>query len=214
MTTSILIVDSQRLVRAGLAEILSRHEDFEVVGDLDDAATAVGFCAQSHPDVVILQHRQSGLSGVEAIRQIKADSPQTACIILTDEEGTVQVRQAIVAGASGFLAKNASARDLSEAVRSVSNGGSYLSPAATDQVVGAFRSRSDELPGPATQLTKRQQEVLRLIADGLSTKEIAVELGISEKTAQTHRAKLMGRTGIRKASGLVRYAIREGFISA
>jgi len=213
MTISILIVDSQQLVRAGLREILSRQEDFEIAGDIGDAPSAIALAARSRPNVVIIEDRQPGLSGIEAIRRIRAESTQTACIVLTDAEGTLQVRQAIVAGASGFLAKNASVADLIEAVRTVARGGSYLSPAATNQVIDTFRAPAHESLGSSSLLTSRQQEVLRLIAEGMSTKEIAAELGISEKTAQTHRAKLMGRTGIRKASGLVRYAIREGLVA-
>lgn len=213
MKISILIVDSQQLLRAGLREILSRQQDFEIVDDLGDAPSAIELAARSRPDVVIIEDRQPGSSGIEAIRRIRAESPQTACIVLTDAEGTLQVRQAIVAGASGFLAKNASAADLVEAVRTVARGGSYLSPAATNQVIDTFRSPAHESLGSSSLLTSRQQQVLRLIAEGMSTKEIAAELGISEKTAQTHRAKLMGKTGIRKASGLVRYAIREGLVA-
>jgi len=213
MQTSILIVDFQQLERAGLKALLSRQEDFKIIEDFGDALSAVAFAARARPDIVIIEDRQPDLSGVETIRRIRAESPQTACIILRDAEGTTQVRHAIVAGASGFLAKSASEKELIEAVRTVGRGGSYLSPSVTDQVVDAFRSPAREMPKASSLLTTRQREVLLLIADGLSTKEIAAELGISEKTAQTHRAKLMGRTGIRKSSSLVRYAIREGFVS-
>ncbi len=214
MKTRILIIDFQRLERIGLREILSRADDFEVVADFGEARSAIEFAARVQPDVVIIEERQPDLPGPEAIRQIRAASPRTACVVLTDVEGTTQLRSAIVAGASGFVAKSASPEELIEAVRTVARGGSYLSAAVTDQVVDAFRAPTRNATASSPQLTKRQQEVLLLIADGHSTKEIAAELGISEKTAQTHRAKLMGKTGIRKSSSLVRYAIREGFISA
>ncbi len=214
MKTSILILDFQQLERTGLREILSEPDDFEVVGDFGDARSAVAFATRARPDVVIIEDRQPDLSGPEVIRQIRAESPESAFIVLADAEGTTRLRQAIVAGASGFVAKSASAIELIEAVRTVGHGGSYLSRTVTDQVVDAFRSPASEAPRVSSLLTKRQREVLMLIADGHSTKEIAAKLGISEKTAQTHRAKLMGKTGIRKSSSLVRYAIREGFVSA
>ena len=120
----------------------------------------------------------------------------------------------MLAGAAGFVSKDSSAEDLVEAVHTVCQGRSYLAPTVADQVVNALRAPNDGKNGANGELTRRPREVLQLIAEGLSTKEIALELGISSKTAQTHRAKLMLRVGVRKASALVRYAIREGIVSA
>ncbi len=213
MKTSILIVDSQHLVREGLRAILASEPDFEVVADLADGRSAVASARQKRPDVAIIEGQLPRLSGVETIRQIRQDNPETACIVLWSFQGSSQVRQALGAGASGVVAKNSSARDLVDAVRTVCQGRSYLAPTVADQVVNALRGPGEGQAGPDAELTNRQREVLQLIAEGLSTKEIAHELGISIKTAQTHRAKLMGRVGVRKASALVRYAIREGIVA-
>lgn len=214
MNTSILIVDSQQLVREGLRAILASNSDLEVIGDVADGRTAVTLASQEQPDVVIIEGQLPRLSGIEAIRQIREESPQTACIVLWSLQGSTQVRQALLAGAAGFVSKDSSAEDLVEAVHTVCQGRSYLAPTVADQVVNALRAPNDGKSGANGELTRRQREVLQLIAEGLSTKEIALELGISIKTAQTHRAKLMLRVGVRKASALVRYAIREGIVSA
>ncbi len=214
MKTSILIVDSQQLVREGIRAILATHPELEVIGDVADGRSAVTAAIQQKPDIVIIEGQLPRLSGIEAIRRIREESPRTACIVFSTLQGSGQVRQALLAGAAGFLPKDSSSRELMDAISTVSQGRSYIAPAVADQVVSALRSPADRTPGGGWDLTNRQREVLQLIAEGLSTKEIAHELGISIKTAQTHRAKLMGRVGIRKASGLVRYAIREGIISA
>ena len=214
MNTSILIVDSQQLVREGLRAILASNSDLEVIGDVADGRSAVTLASQEQPDVVIIEGQLPRLSGIEAIRQIREESPQPACIVLWSLQGSTQVRQALLAGAAGFVSKDSSAEDLVEAVHTVCQGRSYLAPTVADQVVNALRAPNDGKNGANGELTRRQREVLQLIAEGLSTKEIALELGISIKTAQTHRAKLMLRVGVRKASALVRYAIREGIVSA
>lgn len=214
MKTSILIVDSQRLVREGLRQILSAEPEFEVVGDIADGREAVRIACEKEVDVVIVEGQLPRLSGIEAVRRIRAERPSTACVVLSTLQGSLQVREALLAGAAAFVPKDSPSRDLIEAVRTVRLGRSYLAPAVADQVVNALRSSADKANQPTGQLTPRQSEVLRLIAEGLSTKEVADELGISVKTAQTHRAKLMGRVGVRKASALVRYAIREGVVTA
>jgi len=214
MKTSILIVDSQQLVREALKMVLSSQDDMEVIGDVADGRTAVAEAREKRPDVAIVEGQLPRLSGIEAIRQIREESPRTACVVLSSLSSSAQVYPALVAGAAGFVPKDSSASDLVEAVRTVCQGRSYLAPSVADQVVNALRAPSEGGTRPQSELTNRQRQVLQLIAEGLSTKEIAHELGISIKTAQTHRAKLMGRVGIRKASALVRYAIREGIVSA
>lgn len=214
MKTSILIVDSQQLVRDGLRAVLSSESDFEVIGDVADGRSAVSLALQKRPQVAVVEGHLPRLSGIEAIRLIGEESPRTACVVITSSQRSAQFRQAMLAGAIGFVTKDSPASDLIDAVRSVSQRRSYLAPTVADQVVNALRVPTDGGIGTNGELTNRQREVLQLITEGLSTKEIAVELGISIKTAQTHRAKLMGRVGIRKASALVRYAIREGIVSA
>ena len=129
-------------------------------------------------------------------------------------DGPNQVKQALTAGASGFVPKDAGAADLVEAVHTVRQGRSYLAPTLADQVISALTAPAAAGSGGVDELTARQREVLQLIAEGLSTKEIAKELGISLKTAQTHRANVMDRVGVHKVSSLVRLAIREGLVAA
>jgi DNA-binding NarL/FixJ family response regulator len=212
--TSVLIVDSLQLVREGLRAILAAQPGLEVTGEAADGRGAVAFAREHHPDVVVLEEQLRRLSSAETVRRIREESPTTACIVLSGVEGDSQVRQALLSGATGFVPKSSSSAELLDAIRAVARGRSYLAPALADHVVSALRATGRGTAGPEGELTNRQREVLQLIAEGLSTKEIAEELGISVKTAQTHRAKLMGRVGIRKASSLVRYAIREGIVSA
>ena len=214
MTTSILIADSQQLVREGLREILAGQPELEVIGEASDGRAAVAFACEKRPDIAIVEEQIRNLSGVETVRQIRAQSPGTGCIVLSAAREGAQVRLALLAGATGFVPKDSSSRDLVDAVRAVATGRSYLAPTLADHVVHALRAPAGDVTAGGGELTRRQRQVLQLIAEGLSTKEIAGELGISIKTAMTHRAKLMGRVGIRKASSLVRYAIREGIVSA
>lgn len=212
MQTSILIADSQRMIREGLRVILEKQSDFEVVAESEDGRHAVATAGEKRPHIALVETRLPRLSGVEAIRRIREVSPDTRCIALSSQEAPADVKGALIAGASGFVPKNASAKELVEAIRSVREGRSYLAPSVADHVVGAIRSGSGR-PGEST-ITSRQREILQLIAEGLSTREIAAQLGISAKTAKTHRANLMGKLGVSKASGLVRFAIREGIVAA
>jgi len=213
METSILIADSQRMIRQGLRGILAVYPEFRVVAEAEDGREAVELAREREPDVALVESHLPRLCGIETVRRIRRETPRTRCIVLSSQEGPGQVRNALLAGAFGFVPKTSSAEDLVDAIRRVRRGSSYLSPATADQVVSAITSR---VAGSfdQTDLTSRQREVIQLIAEGMSTKEIAVELGISVKTAQTHRANLMEKVGVHKASGLVRYAIREGIVSA
>lgn len=213
METSILLADSQRMIRQGLRGILAVHPEFRVIAEAADGREAVAAARKKEPDVALVESHLPRLCGVETVRLIRRESPRTRCIVLSSQEGAGHVRQALLAGASGFVPKNSSAEDLVEAIRKVRRGRSYLAPAIADQVLSAITSRA-AAPLSQPDLTSRQREVIQLIAEGLSTKEIAAELGISVKTAQTHRANLMKKVGVHKASGLVRYAVREGIVSA
>lgn len=212
MQTSLLIADSQRIVREGLRAVLEREPGLTVVAAAKDGRDAVAAAAEKRPDVALVETHLPRLSGIEAIRRIREVSASTRCIALSGQDGPCDVKQALVAGALGFVPKNASASELVEAIRSVRGGRAYLAPSIADDIVDTVTSGRG-MPG-RPGITSRQREVLQLIAEGMSTPEIAAELGISIKTAQTHRANLMGKIGVRKAAGLVRFAIREGIIAA
>ena len=214
MYTKIMVVDSQRLVREGLSRILESEPDFEVVATATNGREAVELAFEKRPDIVVIDRQLPRLCGTEAVRRIRESNQAIACIVISSLDGPNQVKQALTAGASGFVPKDASAADLVEAVNTVRQGRSYLAPTLADQVISALTSPAEAGSGGVDELTARQREVLQLIAEGLSTKEIARELGISLKTAQTHRANVMDRVGVHKVSSLVRLAIREGLVAA
>ena len=213
MRNSIMIADEDRLVRDCLKMLLELNGRFQVIAEAEDGRDAVKLALEKKPDVILIDALLPKLSGIEAVRQIRSEQPRCRAIVTSKSHTSSQVRAALLAGAIGFLPKSTSARELVDAVQSVAAGRPFLSQSISDSVASAIRSAETEDSGPWT-LTARQREVLQLIAEGMSTKEIAQELGVSLKTAQTHRAKLMERVGVRKASMLVRYAIREGIITA
>lgn len=211
MTTTILIVDQHRMFREGLRCILETRHDFEVVAEGSTGRDAIRLATEARPDIVLIEAHLPKLSGLDAVRRIHNEYPRMRSIIITGSEGSHQVREALVAGASAFVPKTCDSEVLFQAIEAARIGRSYVAPEVAQQVVSAIAS-GHEGAGSLEDLTSRQREVLQLIAEGLSTKEIAAELGISIKTAQTHRTRLMSRTGVHKASSLVRFAIREGLV--
>lgn len=212
--TSILLVDEHRMFRDGLRCLLEDHGDLQVVAEAGDGREAVRVACEKRPDLVLIELHLPRLSGLEAIRYIRKESPATRCIVVSTHGGQGQVKEALLAGATGYVPKSSPARELVDAIESVRSGRPYLAPSVAEHVVKAITSMQPGFEGDAAELSGREREVLQLIAEGLSTREIAKELGISVKTVQTHRANLMQKTGVHKASSLVRYAIREGFVSA
>jgi DNA-binding NarL/FixJ family response regulator len=208
----ILLADEHALVRAGIRALLSNLPDVEVVAEAGDGREALKLIGERSPDVAILDASIPRLNGLETTSRAAREYQRTRIIllsVLTDEE---HVRQALLAGASGYLWKGAEPGELELALRAVARGDTWLSPAISRAVVAAL-SRSDEgARGPPQVLTPRQRETLQLIAEGLSTKEIAQYLRLSVKTVETHRAQVMARLGIRTVPGLVRYAMRAGIV--
>ena len=212
--TSILLVDEQRMVREGIRCLLESHRDFQVVAEVGDGREAVRAAFEKKPDVVLIELQLPRLSGLEAIRYIRKENKAIRCIVVSTHGSRSQVKEALLAGATGYVPKSSASKELVDAIESVRSGRPYLAHAVAEHVVNAITSAQPGFAGDAGDLTCREREVLQLIAEGLSTKEIAHELGISVKTVQTHRAHLMHKTGVHKASSLVRYAIREGLVSA
>lgn len=212
MQTTIMLADDHQIVRQGLKRILSRRGDFDVVGEACDGEQAVDLAERKQPDVILMDISMPRLSGIDATRRI-ARLGRTKILALSMHDGQSYVEEALRAGASGYVHKNASAEDLFSAIDAVRTGESYLSPTVTQQVVDAI-ARPGERPASAVSaLTQREREVLKLIADGLSSKEIAQQLGVSLKTIESHRANLMDKLDIHKVSGLVRFAIRAGLVA-
>lgn len=213
MTTRILVADDHRILREGIRRILEADPELSVVAEADTGEEAVRLAIEQTPDVAVIDVTMPRLGGIEAIRRIRSAAPRTRCLALSMHETHFQVTQALQAGATGYVVKNASAAEFIEAVRATAQGKSYLSPSIAHCVVEAIVRPHGGSTSLVSQLSGREREVLQLIAEGLSSKEIAAALGVSLKTIETHRSNLMGKLNIRKASKLVRIAINEGLVS-
>src|SRR5689334_18824204 len=199
----ILLADDHALVRAGIRALLLNLAGIEVVGEADDGREALRLIAKLRPDVVLMDIAMPGLNGLDTTARVTKEFPDVRVIILSMYATEEYVLQALRSGAAGYLLKGARLPELELAVTSVARGETYLSPAASKHVVSEYVQRGSEGAGrgeadarPAERLTPRQREVVQLIAEGATTKEIAQQLGISAKTVEMHRGKLMERLGI------------------
>lgn len=207
----ILVADDHNLVRAGLTALIARLPDMQIVGEAPDGRQALRMVRDLAPDLVLMDIAMPGLNGLEAAERIHGIHPQTKIIILSMHANEEYVAQALKAGASGYLLKDAATTELEMALKSVSMGQFYLSPAISRQVVDNFLRGG---PTGIDVLTPRQREILQLIAEGKSTRDIADTLHLSVKTVETHRAQLMERLDIHDVAGLIRYALKKGLITA
>jgi len=210
----VILADDHALVRAGLRALIESIEGVEVIGEAGDGREAVDLALRLHPDIAFLDIAMAGLNGLDAATRLKEEAPSTRVIILSMHSDDTYVRQALKAGVAGYLLKSASATELQTALDVVSRGDVYLSPSVSTRVARAFGNADAAVPSPLDLLTSRQREILQLIAEGRSTKEIAFTLNISAKTVETHRAQIMERLDVRDVPGLVRFAIRAGLITA
>ena len=209
----VLLADDHTLVRAGLRKLLEAMPEVEVVGEASDGLALLALAAQLRPTLVLMDIAMPGLNGLEATARLARQSTDIRVLILSMHQNEEYVRQALRHGAAGYLLKDAAPMELDLAIQAVLRGETYLSPAVSRGVVSDYvqRLRGEETPG--TQLTPRQREVLQLVAEGHSTKEIARRLDLSVKTVDTHRSQLMKLLDIHEVAGLVRYAMRVGLIS-
>jgi len=208
MSLKIILADDHLLVRKGFKALLER-EQFEVVGEASDGYEAVRLAAELRSDVVVMDLAMPLLNGLDASTDILGRSPKTRIILLTIHTEDEYVLEALQRGVSGYVSKKQAAEDLVRAIREVSLGMIYLSPGMSRLLVDAYRSKSSRT---AERLTPRERQVLQLITEGKATKEIASILGVSVKTAETHRAKIKEKLDIHETASLVRYAIRRGLI--
>lgn len=210
---TVLIADDHQLVRSGLRLIVTALPGFEVVGEAADGREALALARRLLPDVLLIDLSMPVLNGLEAIPLLRRHCPDTRVVVLSMHTGAQQVALALRAGAAGYLVKDAAVAQLSQALAAVVAGQTFISP----QVADAARAALAEPDGAATndlaRLTQRQREILQLVAEGHSTKEIADRLFISVKTVETHRADIMRRLETHDVAGLTRLAIRCGLVS-
>ncbi|OUL36645.1 DNA-binding response regulator [Nostoc sp. T09] len=208
----VLLADNHTLVRAGLRALLQNIEGIQVIAEAGDGREALGLIAEHQPDVVLMDIAMPEMNGLEAAAHVVKEFPQVRVIMLSMHANEEYVLQALRIGAMGYLLKDAGISELEVAIRAICQGETYLSPAVSKHVVANYLQRVSDESSSLTQLTSRQREILQLIAEGRSTKEIAELLYISVKTVETHRMQLMKRLDIHDVAGLVRYAIRMGLV--
>lgn len=208
----ILLVEDHALVRAGMKALMQKIEGIEVVADMGDGLEAVKYARTAAPDLVLMDIAMPGLNGLDATARIVKESPTTRVILLSMHANEEYLRQALHVGASGYLLKGAELAELELALKTVARGERYLTPAVAKYAVEAFREKSEGPVGPLAKLSMRQREILQLVAEGHTTKDIAHRLNLSVKTVETHRSQLMERLDIHDVPGLVRFAMRVGLI--
>jgi DNA-binding NarL/FixJ family response regulator len=209
----VLLAEDHTLVRAGIRALLDSFDEITVVGEASDGREAARQARELQPDVILMDIAMPGLNGLEATSRIARTCPGTRVLILTMHSNEEYVVQALRAGASGYLVKEAATDELHRAISSVARGQTYLSPSISRCTVERLMEDERMSVSSLDQLTPRQREILQLLAEGRSTRDIAALLSVSVKTVETHRARLMERLDIRDIPGLVRIAIREGLIS-
>ena len=217
MNIRILLADDHRILREGLRSLLAQQPDITVVGEASDGASVVALARELQPDLVIMDVVMPGIDGITATRQIRAECPNTRVIGLSMHSDRRFVSEMVRAGALGYLVKDSAFEELNQAVRSVMANRPYLSAVITGTLVEDFvrQASAQERPpaSPLQMLTGREQEVLRLLADGKRVKEIAHLLTISAKTVESHRQNIMDKLEIHSTIELTRYALREGLTS-
>ena len=209
---SIVVADDHGIVREGLRRLLETEPDFTVCAEASDGREVLRQIANSKPDVAVLDITMPKLGGLETLERIRAEHKNTKVVLLSVHAEPAFIQSAVALGVDGYVLKNGPAKDIVTAVREVMNGGSFFSPVVAKEIVEQLRAPKSESDNPFSLLSGREREVLHLIADGLSAKEVAVELSISTKTVEAHRTSLMRKLNVRKATELVRYALRHGLI--
>ena len=212
--TKILISDNQMVVRQGIRALLERESDFEIVGESADGLETVEMVKRLKPDVVLMELTGPGVSGIDAVRMIKEGDARTEVVVMSEWQKKAYIREVLQAGALGYILKTGTIAEVSAAVRTARNKGYYLCPEISANIIDNFlnKTTNDSDAGGYNELTKREQQIFRLIAEGNSTDEIAEMLGISPKTVAKHRTNLTTKLGIKNTASLVRYALKIGIV--
>jgi DNA-binding NarL/FixJ family response regulator len=213
----ILVVDDHDIIRRGLKQLLTAKQGWEVCGEAKTGREAVAMAEQMKPDIVVMDVSMPDLNGLEAARRIHKEVPKTGILILTMHFSDQLVREVVDSGARGYILKSDADKDLVSAVEAISNRRTFFTPRASEMLLDGFSRQSygaePKLP-VRNRLTSREREIVQLLAEGKSSKEVAVALGISVKTAETHRANIMRKLELHSVSELVRYAIKNQIIEA
>jgi len=207
--TRILLADDHAVVRQGFKMLLSAQPDMEIVGEAANGREAVDSAEALRPDIVVMDVAMPELNGIEATRRLAASAPHTRVIALSMHKDSVYVREILRAGARGYLLKDSGAEDLVSAIRAVAKGESYLSPAVSNAVLDDYRRH---VTNPIDLLTSREREVLQMLAEGKTNKEIAGVLNLSVYTVDAHRGRIMEKLNLHSINDLVRFAVRNGII--
>ncbi len=213
----ILLCDDHPIVRAGLAAVIELQDDMTVVGEAADGEQAVAMAAELEPDVVVVDVTMPKLSGADATVQIKTARPDARILALTAHEDGGYVQLLLKAGASGYVLKRTAAEDLVRAIHAVARGGMYVDPSMAEELVSGLRtrpSRGNATPGTRPDLSEREAEVLRYIAEGHAMKEIAAKLELSTRTLETYKARAMEKLGFISRAEIVKYALQRGWLKS
>jgi len=214
MKTKILLVDDHKILRDGIRSLVKGYDDIEVIGEAPDGKTALQMVKDLLPDLVVMDISMPDMNGIDATRKIRNEHPDIKVIALSMHHDKQFVSEIFRAGASGYLIKDSAFDELDHAIRVVMSGKTYINPQIASLVVESLVSQSST-PHPQSfaLLTDREREVLQLIAEGRSTKQIAFDLSVSSKTVESHRRQVMGKLNIRSVAELTKFAIREGLTS-
>ena len=209
-----LIADDHTLMREGIRALLTASDDLEVVGEASDGLQAVAECRRLDPDLVLMDVAMPGLGGLEATLQIRKECPSVKVLVLTQYADREYVARFLKAGVSGYVLKRAAGTELTAAIRAVHRGGLVLDPAVTRQAVDrpGRTAASDAAGDPYDDLTDREKQVLKLVAEGRSNKDVAQLLGLSVKTAMSHRERVMDKLDLHSRTDLIKFALRRGVI--
>lgn len=214
VSIKILLADDHAILRHGLSQMLQQQEDMEIVGQASDGISAIQLARELHPDVIIMDIRMPDMNGIEACREILRDCPERKIISLSMHSSKRFVIEMFKAGASGYLLKDCDFEELAEAIRTVMGGKTYLSPSISDVIVDHYvRSKEPDKSSVFSVLSKRERQVLQLLAEGKTTKQVGLQLHISPKTVEAHRLNIMNKLNIDNIAQLTKYAIQEGITS-
>jgi two-component system response regulator NreC len=210
MSIKIVLADDHAMLRHGLSRSFEQEEDIDVIGQTEDGHSTIELVKELMPDIVIMDIGMPDLNGIETTRRIMQDMPKVKVIGLSMHSSDKYVREMFRAGASGYLLKNCSFDELVEAIRTVISGQTYISPTIGDMIIREYTSKDDEQKSVFSVLSQREREVLQLLAEGKTTKQIGRKLHISPKTVEAHRLRLMDKLEIDNVAQLTKYAIQEG----